>query len=152
MPKFFSRFTKKSKRQSAGDGPKPGESGTGGIVSNVASVSADLGKKGNGDEGKVNLMGLPPLPAKPGGGRDPELEQNRTDANKGEVGSLVSSPQLGGEEVPGNGRRRERNEAIVEGGASPVNPPSQSDLGRLRGDRGPSAGTLTMPCMVLLDL
>ena len=142
MPKFFSRFSKKLKLRFAGDGPKPGGSGSGGSVSDATSVSADLGNKGDGDQGMVNSVGLPAnLEATPGGGRIPELRQGRLDANTGVASSMVSSPRSGGEEVPGNGHRRERNEAIIEGEVDPVNPPSQSDLGISQGDRGPSGGT-----------
>ena len=114
-------------------------------MSGVASASADLGNNRDGDEGKVNLMGLPLLPAKieaaPGGGRKPELGQDGIGAKKVEASSMVSSPQFGGEEVPENGRRQEPNEAIVEREVSPVNPPSQADLGISQGDRRLSGGT-----------
>ena len=136
MPKFFSKFSKKLKHRLAGDGPKPGGSGT-----DVATVSVDSENKVDGDEGKIDLMGLPLLPRNPevapDGGRKPEVGM---DVNKGEVGSMDLSLQLGGG-VPGSGRRREGNEAVVEGEVGPVNPPSRSDLGISQGDQGPSGGT-----------
>jgi len=90
-----------------------------------SGVSVDLDSKG--DEGKIDLTGLPLLPM------NPEAAP--------EVGSIDSSPQLGGEEVSGIVRRREGNEAIVEGEVGPVSPPSRSDLGISKDDRGPSGGT-----------
>ena len=137
-PKFFSRFSKKLKHKFAGDGRKPGGSGT-----DVDGVSVDE-SKGDGDEGGADLMGLPLLPenqeAAPDGGREPELGQNRTDVDKGEVDSMDPSLQLGGEKVPGNGRRREGNEMIVKEQVVLVNPPSQSDLGISQRDQGRSGG------------
>ena len=138
LPKFLSRFSKKKKHRLAGDGRKSGGSGA-----DVSSMSDDPGKRDG--EGEVALMGLHPLPANPevapDGGRRPDLGRNRADVNKVEVGSMDSSPQLGGGEVPGNGRRREGNEATVEEGVGPVNPPSHPHLGISQGDQGHSGST-----------
>ena len=114
-PKFFSRFSKKLKYKFAGDGYKQGGSGT-----DIDGVSI-AESKGDGDEAKVDLMGLPLLP----GTQEPASDGGRR-------------PELG---VPGNGLCREGNETIVRGQVVPVNPPSQSDLGILRGDQGRSGGT-----------
>ena len=138
-PKFFSRFSKKLKYRLAGDGQKPGGSGT-----DVAGLSVDLENKGGDDEGNVDLMGLPPRPGNPGAAsedeRKPEIGQSRTDVDEGAVGSMDLSPLLSGEEVPGTGDRREGNGAIVEGEVALAIPPLRSDLGIPLGDQRPSGG------------
>ena len=139
-PKFLSRFSKKVKHRLAGDGRKSGGSRT-----DVDRLSVDLGKKGDDYEGEVALMGLPLLTGNSkvasDGGRTPELGRSRIDVNKWEAGSTDSSPQLGGGEVPGIGRRRGGSETIVEGKVGPVNPPLQSHLGISQGDLGRSGST-----------
>ena len=139
-PKIFSRFSKKLKHRLAGDGHKPGGDGT-----DVAKLSVNLENKGDDDKGKVNLTGLPPHPGNSGAAPEDEgrseIGQSRIDVGKSVVGSADLSPQLGGEEVPGTGGRREDNEAIVEGEVAPVNPPLRSDLGIPLSDQRPSVGT-----------
>ena len=135
---FFSRFSKKLKPRFVGTGHKPGERGT-----SVARVTADLRNKGGGGEEGASSTGLP----QPDDSevvqdkREPEHGQSGIDVDEGEVGLVDPTPQLGGEEIPGDKRSPECGGVVVEGEVGPVNPHPQPNPGISLGDQEPSGST-----------